>query len=242
MLGVFGTTRSQGKFTAQLALRYELMARGYRVAQLGTEPHSRLFGMDYAFPTGYHSSIRLPLAKWVTFLECVYLRLVRALKPDIFIFGTQSGILSRSMRGRRFTTATDVAYSVSPEVFSASLISGLKPDAAVLTVNSFDRPEHIARCIKAIESLAECPVVALTLSDQRREVRKTYGRPWLSVGSYEDGELEGVVDRLEDHHGKPVYVVTRAEGVEGLTDRIVDFFAGYGTAAHQVEIGVSEPC
>ena len=52
VLGVFGTSAQQGKFTVQLALRRELLRRGYRIGQIGTEHQSELFGMDFALPIG----------------------------------------------------------------------------------------------------------------------------------------------------------------------------------------------
>ncbi|MGI0010738.1 MAG: hypothetical protein ACREAE_04980, partial [Nitrosopumilaceae archaeon] len=63
VLGVFGTSAQQGKFTLQLALRYELQKRGYRVGQIGTEHQSGCFGIDFTFPSGYgaENSIQIPL-------------------------------------------------------------------------------------------------------------------------------------------------------------------------------------
>ena len=53
IVGVFGTSAQQGKFTAQLALRRELQKIGYKVGQLGTEHQAALFGFDFTFPNGY---------------------------------------------------------------------------------------------------------------------------------------------------------------------------------------------
>jgi hypothetical protein len=55
VVGIFGTSSKQGKFSLQLGLKKELEAQGYKVGTLGTEPHSLLFGFDSVFPMGYNS-------------------------------------------------------------------------------------------------------------------------------------------------------------------------------------------
>ena len=52
IVSVVGTSSSQGKFTLQLYIRKKLMEIGYAVGQIGTEPSSELFGIDYSFPIG----------------------------------------------------------------------------------------------------------------------------------------------------------------------------------------------
>ena len=71
VVGVFGTSPQQGKFTTQLALRHELGGMGYKVGQLGTEHQAALFGFDYTFPNGYdgHLSIRIPMDWHVALLQ-----------------------------------------------------------------------------------------------------------------------------------------------------------------------------
>ena len=71
VLGVFGTSAEQGKFTLQLGLRRLLLGRGYTVGQVGTEHHSELFGMDVVFPMGYASTVPLPLESYVPFLGSI---------------------------------------------------------------------------------------------------------------------------------------------------------------------------
>ncbi|GHU76486.1 hypothetical protein FACS189461_4090 [Spirochaetia bacterium] len=53
VLGVFGTSKQQGKFTLQLQLRERFLRDRYKIGQLGSEPESLLFGMDYVYPFGY---------------------------------------------------------------------------------------------------------------------------------------------------------------------------------------------
>lgn len=59
VLGVFGTSSKQGKYTLQLLLRKMFQRDGYNVGQVGTEPSAELFGMDEVFPMGYNGTVEL---------------------------------------------------------------------------------------------------------------------------------------------------------------------------------------
>ncbi len=52
VLGLFGTSAQQGKFTLQLALRRRLLQMGYQVGQIGIEHQAELFGMAFDFLIG----------------------------------------------------------------------------------------------------------------------------------------------------------------------------------------------
>ena len=95
ILGVFGTSSQQGKFTLQLALRYELQKRGFKVAQIGTEHQSGCFGMDFTFPIGYghEKSVIIPLDFYIPFLRRVISEIDNE-GYDSVIVGAQSGLLS----------------------------------------------------------------------------------------------------------------------------------------------------
>jgi hypothetical protein len=71
VLGVFGTSASQGKFTLQLALRRRLLQLGYEISQVGTEHHAALFGMDLAFPMGHGSTVEMETEAYPEFLDRV---------------------------------------------------------------------------------------------------------------------------------------------------------------------------
>lgn len=231
VLGFFGTSQSQGKFTAQIAVRSGLIKRGYRVAQIGTEPHARLFGCDFTFPIGYMSSVHLSLAKFVTFLECLYAALVRRENPEIFLFGSQGAMFSLFPNyPRSYTSSDQVGYAVPIEMYTVALLAGLKPDALILAVNAIDHPKHVGQTITMAESLSRGKVLCLILSDQKKELRKTYGRTWLKFGRYEAGELEETVRRIEKEHGLPVFVPTLPDHVEHMTDTVIDYFASFTPA------------
>ncbi len=94
IVGIFGTSPKIGKFSLQLAIRYELQKRGYRVGQIGTEHHSGCFGIELTFPSGYGAAKSL-----LTTMECHIPYLRRVLSEmdkgqfDIILVGAQSGLL-----------------------------------------------------------------------------------------------------------------------------------------------------
>ncbi|MBN2617911.1 MAG: DUF1611 domain-containing protein, partial [Spirochaetales bacterium] len=59
VVGVYGTSSKQGKFTLQLLLRRKLQEKKYLVGQIGTEPTALLFEMDYVYPCGYNSTVKI---------------------------------------------------------------------------------------------------------------------------------------------------------------------------------------
>lgn len=69
VVGVFGTSSQQGKYTLQLEIRKRLLMLGYNVGQIATEPNAMLFGIDYCFPMGYNSSVYISETDTVRYLN-----------------------------------------------------------------------------------------------------------------------------------------------------------------------------
>ena len=69
IIGVFGTSSKQGKFTLQLKLRELLLKQGYSVGEIGTEPTSQLFGKEYVFPMGYNSTVYIEHNDIISYLN-----------------------------------------------------------------------------------------------------------------------------------------------------------------------------
>ncbi len=133
ILGIFGTSSKQGKFTLQLSIRYELLNRGFKIAQIGTEHHSGLFGINYTFPIGYgmQTSVRIPFDLYIPYLRRILSELDEQ-EYDTIIVGGQSGIMSPD----------PYYYGCLPtELFMTSVI----PDRIILMINKTDPPELIKR-------------------------------------------------------------------------------------------------
>lgn len=93
VLGIFGTSSKQGKYTLQLLLRYKLIEYGYKVGQLGTEPSALLFDMDSVFPMGYGCSVELDGFDTVIYLNHI-MNTISQKENDIILVGSQSGTIS----------------------------------------------------------------------------------------------------------------------------------------------------
>lgn len=64
---------------------------GYKVGQIGTEPNSLLFGMDYIFPMGYNGTVHLTGEESIQYLNSCLNNLE---DRDIILVGSQSGTLN----------------------------------------------------------------------------------------------------------------------------------------------------
>ena len=147
VVGIFGTSSKQGKFTLQLKLRYELLSRGYKICQLGTEPSSLLYGMDIVFPNGYMSTVSLTTENMIYYLnEALY---TKSRNSDLILVGGQSGVVMR-----------DISNIKNYDYSQIEFIGATQPDICILCFNSFDTIDLIIRNIKAIESIVDSKVIA----------------------------------------------------------------------------------
>ena len=211
VLGIFGTSSRQGKFTLQLYLRKELMYRGYRVGQLGTEPSSLLFGMDEVYPMGYHSSVYIQGFDAVRYLNDCMNRISEK-ENDLILVGSQSGTLS-------YDTG-NIAYYALPQY---ELLMGTLPDAVVLCVNPFDDRDYIRRTIQFIESATEGKVIALCLfpMELKSETLGAYGgkRPIALE------KRDVLRQSLQEEYARSVFLLGEESDIRELTDSVINFFA-----------------
>ena len=207
VLGVFGTSSSQGKFTLQLAMRRALTEWGYRVGQVGTEPHAELLGMDYAFPIGHASTVNLPLGAYPEFLDRKMREICCRRRPDLIIAGSQSGTIPFDLDDPR-------TYALP----SLSFLLGVKPDACVLVVNGGDAESYIRHTIDALGAIGKCSVIALAMSDQRKGEPKTR-EPDDRIS---DTELAERLRCLEDRFSVPAASIASPSGVLRLAEQVVE--------------------
>lgn len=151
VLGIFGTSSKQGKYTLQLMLRRLFINDGYSVAQIGTEPTSILFGMDYVFPMGYNSTVRTKSNDNIMILN-KFIHGCEEKSPDIIIVGSQSGTCPYNIYNLKLFTLPQIEF-----------LLGTQPDLVVLSVNVCDNLEYISRTIKTIEGIVDCKVIAIVL-------------------------------------------------------------------------------
>ena len=220
VLGVFGTSASQGKFTLQLNLRRQLQALGFAVGQLGTEPHAELFGMDACFPCGYASPLRIPLQYYPAYLDA-QMRAINAKKPDIILVGSQSG-----------TIPYDIHHPRTHSLGSLAFLMGTRPDACVLVVNSIDADDYIRDTLDALRGVAKTRVLALAMSDKTKHPREIMGRTLHVPRQMDDAEIAAKLAQLEERFGLPAVSILDEQGQERLVELIVNYF---GTAQEEDE-------
>ena len=150
VLGIFGTSSKQGKFTLQLELRKRLIDEGYQVGQLGTEPNALLFGLDCVYPVGYNRMVCLDEEEQIRYLN--YKMNEIADGNDLIIVGSQSGTVPYEYKNTSYYTYEQVNF-----------LMATNPDAVVLCINYYDEINYIRRSINVIEQLGECKVLGLVV-------------------------------------------------------------------------------
>ncbi len=216
IVGVFGTSPQQGKFTAQLALRKELQKLGYTVGQLGTEHQSALFGFDFTFPNGYdgQNNIRIPMDMHITFLHSVMAGIENN-NPHIIIVGGQSGLIPYSYAER------SQVYTIS----SLLLLMGTIPDAYVLVVNSIDEHDFIQENINVLKGLGKGETILLVFSDKRKKVVNNYGRSSIINQPLSSQEIAEIASRLENRFGIPATEIVSEQGRQKMATTVENYFA-----------------
>ena len=214
VLGVFGTSSQQGKFTVQLALRRELLGRGYSIGQIGTEHHSELFGMDFAFPIGYASPVDLPVQYYAPFLDIKMREICHRQHPDLILVGAQSG-----------TIPYDVEEHATHSLPSLAFLLGTKPDACILVVNSIDPDEYIQDTMDAIRALIKAPTILLAMSDKEKHIRAAYGRSWVTPRQMPPDRIRARLRELESRFELPAVDIVSADGGRTMADAVTRFFS-----------------
>lgn len=150
VLGIFGTSSKQGKFTLQLKIRYNLLNKHYKICQIGTEPSSLLFGMDGVFHNGYNSGKIISQYDAVAYLNKLIYDNSR--DADIVIVGAQSGIVLH-----------DTGNLNNYYFKQIDFLFGTLPDIAILCINSFDDITTIQKAIMLLKATVDCDVIALVV-------------------------------------------------------------------------------
>ncbi len=224
VLGVFGTSRSQGKFSVQLALRRALRGMGYRVGQLSTEPTGALLGASATLPMGYERGENLGLETYAHLVRLLMTAIKNEERPDVLLVGGQSGVVSFDREIDRFGLG-----SMGTLTFGAAA----QPDACVLVCNVFDPVRHVRRCVGAVESVLDCKVIALALNDQVWEEHTWRGARRMRLGRLPASALADRARERSAELGLPCHPALGREGVGSLAEVVVDFFASAGDPARR---------
>lgn len=151
VLGVFGTSSKQGKFTLQMELRRELKNNGCKVGHIGTEPSSLLFGIDYVFPMGYNSTVYLKEEEKIAYCNDLIRKLSESC-ADIILVGSQRDVIPKN-----FENISQLCTS------TYSFLQGTNPDYAIIMVSIEDDDEYITRTIHFLSSITKTETIAFVV-------------------------------------------------------------------------------
>ena len=141
------------KFNVELQLRDLLIKAGYNLGQIGSEPFSTLFGMDYYYNTDFFQN-SLPLE-----LHAVYAKaLIESLNNndrglDLIVTSNQYGIVPQSLISDNYFDT----YTLS----STSFLFGVQPDIIILVVNENDDLEFIANNFDCLQKMLNAEIIMI---------------------------------------------------------------------------------
>ena len=214
VLSVMGTSSQQGKFTLQLALRRRLIQKGYKVGQIGTEHHARLFGMDAAFPMGYASPLKLPFQHYIPYLDYKIREICQRTQPDIILTGSQSGTIPYRVQEHSTHCLSSLAF-----------LLGVKPDACILVVNSIDAEEYIRDTIDGIRAVCKAPTILLAMGDHEKHIRTAYGRSMITPKKMAQSQIDRHLKKLQDSFCVPAIEILSETGQQRLVETVIQYFS-----------------
>ena len=214
VLSVMGTSSQQGKFTLQLALRRRLIQKGYKVGQTGTEHHSRLFGMDAAFPMGYASPLKLPFQHYMPYLDYKMREICQRTQPDIILTGSQSGTIPYHVQEHSTHCLSSLAF-----------LLGVKPDACILVVNSIDAEEYIRDTIDGIRAVCKAPTLLLAMGDHEKHIRTAYGHSMITPKKMAQSQIDRHLKKLQDSFCVPAIEILSETGQQRLVETVIQYFS-----------------
>lgn len=211
VVGIYGTDSRQGKFTLQLDLRKRFLEHGYKIGQIGTEPSSQLFGMDYAYPMGFNSSVYIDGHDSVSYINQCIDALCQE-DCDIIITGSQSSVLPMDIGNK----------SMFP-LKQYNFLMGTQPDCMILCVNPYDDLEYIHRTISFLESSVDGKVISICVFPMM------YKSGWSGMYSQKEAMREEEIEMLKLSFAKefhvPVYRLGDEADIMTLFEAICSFFA-----------------
>lgn len=202
VLGVFGTSSRQGKWSLQLSIRREMEVRGYKIGQFSTEPTGALFGQPYMYAMGYHSKINVLGIEAVCTINNI-LNHIDEKNPDLIIVGGQSHTVSICEGG----------VSVHP-IVQHEYITACSPQAVILCINLWDDPEYIKRTILYLENCFYIKVLCLVISPMKK---------------FKEWTMEGMVEKdinidIFPDYDIPMYSLSNTEHIKEICDIIIKYF------------------
>ena len=155
IITIMGTGRQSGKFTTSMILK-EKLEKYFKIGTVGTEPQSKLCGIDemvipQPIPSCHVSPAIFGAVKKVDLKN-----------NNLIIVSGQTGIFSNPL---------EVGTGRGGGIISLSILLGSKPDYVILASNTVDI-EYIKKNINAIELLSGSRVIGITINDKNLNLNK----------------------------------------------------------------------
>lgn len=208
VLGIWGTSSRQGKFTLQLLLRKRLINDHYIVGQIGSEPTAYLFGFDDCFHFGYDSNCEIKRFDMISYIN-KSMHDIEEKDVDLIIVGCQSR-----------TLPVDNGNLNNFPLAQTEFIFSVQPDFIILMINSWDDEIYIQKTIDFIESSTFAKVIALVLS------------PWMLVENFNEnyykkellntGDYIKIKNKLIDVFKLPVGKIDDEDSIEQIYNCLVN--------------------
>ncbi|RXZ82785.1 DUF1611 domain-containing protein [Paenibacillaceae bacterium] len=206
VLGIFGTSSMQGKFTLQLVLRSVFKANGYEVGQLGTEPSSLLFGFDEMYPMGYNSNLSVSRHEALQVINDKLMRIERK-QVDIILVGSQSSTIPELTTNTAFYTFKQIEF-----------LMATNPDIAILCVNVDDDYHNVLKTINAIQSLSRANVLSLVIYPV---IKKITTNNLYQLTKPSKHQLDEYRIGLQEMASLPVFILGINDEMERLYEQII---------------------
>lgn len=211
VISILGTSSKQGKFSLQLSLVQKFIDLGYNVGQLGTEPNSELFGMDFAFPIGFNSNIRTSGSAIIQKINYL-MNIIDDKKYDLIITSGQSNCIPYQIRNLQ-----DISLN------SYEFLLGTNPDVVLLCVNYEDELEYILRTIKYVEGLVDCKVLALVLFPLKKRI--TWSGLYMDNDLYELEDLINKAKNLTELTNIKVFINGDNEDLNSIANLCIEYLS-----------------
>lgn len=213
ILGIFGTSSRQGKFSVQLQLRKNLLSLGYKIGQIGTEPGSLFFGFDYIYPMGYNSTVEISGYDAVTYINKLINDIEIDKNPDIVIVGSQSGTLPYNTK--------NLGYINLPQY---EFLLGTSPDAIILCMNIFDRIDLIFNTISFFKLTVSAKVIGIVLYPYEKKLTSFKNNFTISkrLDSSSIFKFKGLISKT---FSIPCFVLDEECDMNSLTEVVIDYFS-----------------
>ncbi|MBO5197701.1 MAG: DUF1611 domain-containing protein [Lachnospiraceae bacterium] len=208
IVGVFGTSSKQGKYSVQLELRRRFLRNHYHVRQITSEPSGYLFGADIVFPYGYHSNTDIRPEETALIINHMISQIVKD-DTDVVLVGGQSG-------------STPFCYNNLAQMnfIGHGFLCGTNPDVYVLCVNPHDPIEYIKNTINYLQSFNGSRICALVLFPVITEVSTAFGYG-LKSKKLTLEELRDISKQLEYETHIPVRILGNSKDMDELFQSLI---------------------